>query len=187
MIIVQEFGIDNRFCVGESLAEIVMVSDNYIYSTRVGVINCFMRGDAGIAGDEQFDPIINDGGERLDVNTVTFLATDGDVIDNVRVEGLKCLHKQGSGCLSIYIKVTPDADAVVVMNDIQNSFNSRFDIWKWGRWSLFGVEEGAGGVGGVDPASEESLRDEGRQVEGRERRSIHVRRVKPACHALSIR
>lgn len=34
----------------------------------------------------------------------------------------------------------------------------------------------------MDSASDESLRNEGRQVEGRERRSIHVIRVKPASH-----
>ena len=48
------------------------------------------------------------------------------------------------------------------------------------------VEKGAGGVKCVDPASEESLRDEGRQVEGRKRRSVYVWRIKPAGHEVSI-
>lgn len=44
------------------------------------------------------------------------------------------------------------------------------------------MEKRLGFFGTTDPASDESLREERRQVEGRERRSVHGRRVKPAGH-----
>lgn len=100
------------------------------------------------------------------MNAVTFLSADRNVINNIRVEHLQGLHKQGCGSLSVYIKVAPDADEFIAADSFANAFNSRFDIREWCRWKLIGVQKGAGGVGSQNPASDESLRDEGMQAQG---------------------
>jgi len=68
--------------------------------------------------------------------------------------------------LSIHIKVTPDADHLFALDGEVDNFYSFFNSRKWRLGKPIGVEKGLGGVGGVDPASDESLRDERMQAQG---------------------
>jgi len=116
------------------------------------------------------------------MNAVTLLAANGDVVNDIRADGSQGLHKQCRGCLSVHIEVTPDADQFFFVDGIENLFDGGFDIGERRGGKFVGMEKSPGGVGSQNPASEESLRDERRQVEGRKRRNVYVRRVKPAGH-----
>ena len=102
------------------------------------------------------------------MNTVTLLAANGNVISNIRLQRSQCLHEQGSGRLPVHVKVTPDADRLVLADSLSNAFNGGFDVWEPRGWSCIRVQKCPGGVNSLDPASDESLRDEGRQVQVRE-------------------
>jgi hypothetical protein len=100
------------------------------------------------------------------MNAMTFFAADRNVVHNIRFEHSQGFHEQGSGGLSVYIEVTPDADHVIVPDRFVNTFDRWFDIRKWRRWNFIGVQKRASGVVSQDPASDESLRDEGMQAQG---------------------
>ena len=122
----------------------MMIGDNHIHTAGVTVINGVVGGDACVTGDDQLRAIIDDGSKRLNVNAVTLLAANGDVMHNVRAEGAKRLHKQCSGCLPIHIEVAPNADLFVGVDSLKNAFDGGFDVWKWCRGGCVGMKEGAG-------------------------------------------
>ena len=117
------------------------------------------------------------------MNAVTFLAADRDVIEDIRIERLKGLYQQGSGCLTIHIEVTPNADHLVSAYSQIDAFYCGLDIWEYGRGNRIRMQKRFGFFGRADSASEQSLRDERRQVEARERSGdVYGMRVKPASH-----
>ena len=145
-----------------------MIGDDNIHAARVGVLNRFVGGDARVAGDEEFDSAIENRGQRFDMNAVTLLAANGDVIHDIRFEGLERLHKQSSGGLSVHVKVAPDADFIFLFKMMLDDLYGCFNVRKRRGRSLFGMKERAGGFGCGDAASDESLLEEERQVEVRE-------------------
>ncbi len=102
------------------------------------------------------------------MNAMTLFSANRNVIDNICSKHLKGLYKQGSGGLSVYIKVTPHADHVVIADGFIDDRDCPFNIWKWRRRNFIGMQKCAGGVRSQNPASDESLRDEGMQVQVRE-------------------
>jgi len=62
---------------------------------------------------------------------VTLFAANRYVVDHVRAERLKRLHKQGGGSLSVHVEVAPDADAIFALDGLINNFNRAFNIREW--------------------------------------------------------
>src|SRR3972149_1565137 len=161
----------------------MMVCDNHIRAARVGIVNCFVRGDSCIAADDEFGTMINNRLETFDMYAVPLLPADRNVINDIRAEHLECLHQQGSGGLPVHIEVTPHTDHVIFVDSLINDLYCKFNIWKWSRWNFIGMQECTGGVGSQNPAADESLRDEGRQVQVREGSGdVYRMRVQPASH-----
>ncbi len=95
---------------------------------------------------------------------VTFLAANRDVMDNLRTEGLQCLHQQGGGCLSIHVEVTPNTDHLTFAYSHVDTLDCGFNIREWSGWKGAGMQKGLRLLQRGESASDESLRDEWRQV-----------------------
>jgi hypothetical protein len=141
-----------------------------------------MRGDAGITGDNEFCIVIKDGLQGFDVDAVIFLAADRNVIHYICSERSQGLHQQSRGGLSIHVEIAPDANALVAPDRGMDGGQGIFDIRERRGGQRLGMEKGPGGVGSQNPAADEGLRDERRQVEGGKRRCVYWKWVKPASH-----
>jgi hypothetical protein len=104
--------------------------------------------------------VIEDGLQTLEVNAVTLLAANRDVVNYVRAQRLQGLDEQGSGSLAIHVEIPPDTNPLLTAYSQVDDFNRFFDFRKWRRWDFFWVQERARGFDIRDAASDESLRDE---------------------------
>jgi hypothetical protein len=161
----------------------MMVSDHYIDAAGISVIDRLIGCDARVAGHKQFHAAVDDWLESLDMHPVTFLAADWDVINNIRFQGLERLHQHGRGGLPIYIEIAPDTDQLLVPDRGLDALHGGFDVRERCRWNRIRVEERPSGLRRVDAAPDESLRDQRRQAEVRERGgNFHRRGIDPASH-----
>lgn len=90
--------------------------------------------------------------------------------------------------MSIYIEIAPYANFFFVAYGLFDDVGSLFDSGIGRRGYCIRVKEGAGGVRCGDASADESLRDERRQVEVRERGGdVNRLMVEPAGHMSSIK
>src|SRR6266540_6140923 len=117
------------------------------------------------------------------MHTMTLFAADRDVINDIRTQGLQRLHEHRCRGLSVYVKVTPDADQLVITDRRIDTFHSGLDVWERCWWQCIWVQERACRLNRVNAAPDESLRNERRQIElGKRGREFYGRRVDPAGH-----
>ncbi len=160
-----------------------MVSDDDLHAARVGIVYGCVRGDACITSEQQLSAAINDRFERIDVNAMTFLAADGNVEDHMCIKCLQGLYQQGSGGLTINIKVTPDAYLFLIADSQRKPRNRLFNLRELSRRIFFWIKKRLSIFGAVDPASEESHCDERRQAQGLERcGNLYWRGFNPTGH-----
>src|SRR5512143_770720 len=143
----------------------MMIGHDDIDTARSSVIDRFIGSDTRVAGDQELRTIVDDGLERLDVDPVAFFAADRDVINNVCAQGLQCLYKDRGGCLPIHIEVAPDTDQPIEADCLVDDLYGMFNSGEWSGGKGVGMQERARRLGRVDAASQESLRDQRRQVE----------------------
>src|SRR6266508_4969340 len=148
-------------------------------------MNGFIGSNARIAGDDEVRAVVNNWLESLNVNPVALLAANRNIVNDIRSQGLKGLHKDRCGGLTVHIKVAPNADHLIradcLTNDLYRFFNSR----ERRGWKRVGMKERARGFRRIEAALDESLRDQRRQVEVRKRcGDIYRRRINPASHKI---
>src|ERR1044072_5014937 len=98
-----------------------MICDHYVYAARVGILDRLVGSNACITGDNQFRAVIDDWLKTLDMNAMTLLATDGNVIDNICAQRLERLHQDRRGRLTVHVKVAPDADHFILRSEEHTS------------------------------------------------------------------
>src|SRR6266498_5400326 len=111
-----------------------MVSDNDIYTARVGVVNRLVGGDPGITSDDKLRPIVQDRLESFDVDPMTLLAANRNVVNDIRAQRLERLHQYGRGGLTVHIEIAPDADHLIAANGRLDALHSRLNVRKWRGW-----------------------------------------------------
>src|SRR5512133_880666 len=93
------------------------------------MINGLVSRNPSISGDHEFFSIVNEWLQSLDMNAMTLLAADGDVINDICSQCLERLHKDRRGGLTVHIEVAPDADHFIAANcgadHLYRFFNSR--------------------------------------------------------------
>jgi hypothetical protein len=109
----------------------VVVGDDDIHAAGVAVVDGVVGGDAGVAGEDEFCAVVDDGSEGFDMNAVTLFSSDGDVIDDVRIQGAQGLHEQGGGGLPVHVEIAPDADAFLVADSQIDEVNCFFNAGEW--------------------------------------------------------
>src|SRR5512143_3661648 len=107
MVLRQQLWVDDRLCIGKCGTEFVMVCDDHVDAAGIGVVDGFIGGNAGVAGEDEFGAAVDDRLEGIDVNSMTLLAADGNVVNDVRAQQLERLHQHGRGRLSVHVEVAP--------------------------------------------------------------------------------
>ncbi len=179
----QQLRVDDCLCIRKTGSEIVMVGNDHVHAARAGVVYGLVSGDARVAGEQELRAVVEDRLESLDVNAVTLLAAYRDVVNDVRAECLKRLYQHCGGGLPVHVEVAPDADNFLFADGVVDALDGRLDIWERSEGNRIGMEEGAGRLRRVDAAADESLRDERREAQVRERGGDFDRRwFDPASH-----
>ncbi len=75
----QPLGIDQRVGVGEFVGQIVMIGDEHGDALRPGKGDRFVFGDAGVAGEQHVDALVEQALERIELDAVRF----GQALRNV--------------------------------------------------------------------------------------------------------
>src|SRR5689334_1523617 len=111
-----------------------MVRNDHIHTARVDVVNGFVGRNSRIASNDETRAIIKYRLKSLDVNAMTLLAANRDVINDIRTECLERLHEQCCGGLTVHVEVAPDADGLMVTNRLTDAIHGRFDVWERRGW-----------------------------------------------------
>ena len=107
-----ELGIDQREGLRELLGQGVVVSDNHVYPALPGVVERFMRGNAGVAGEHQARAAVQQRLQIFNIHPVRFSRADGDVVNHFRAQAAQRRYQQRGGSLPVYVKIAPHQDGL---------------------------------------------------------------------------